>query len=678
MAYEELSIKGFIDEIKEVSSGPHPRKFCFVLGAGASRASGIKSGQELVDIWEKELLARNEEDYLKWKKEKGITEENKYSFYSQYYEKRFKRQPMDGYNYLEKLMEKAKPSIGYVMLAYLLSKKSDNVVSNNVAITTNFDHLIEDAVNYYTQTMPLVIGHEALAHYVTKQLNRPTILKIHRDLLFNPANTADEVEKLDDNWKEALNKIFSEYHPIFIGYAGNDNSVMDYLIENGEKFSKNDLCFPYWMLYKDEKLEGKVAEFLNHSSGYYIRHNGFDEVLCSLGAEFGIKIPTKEKFLGDVEKRHQDLLDAMDEFSEKSIKESDVKKNNSNSENTVEDEEVVTQAVKQITSNSKLNSMYSEVVTLINEDKYDKAISRSRELIELSPDNARYHATLGVALAELKRYEEALKEFENAIELDSDEAIYYVMQGKALVNLEHYKDALSAIQTAVELDNDNANYHALLGSVLIELKRYEEALKGCQTSVELDNDNANYHALLGSVLIELKRYEEALKEYQTAVELDNDNARYHALLGGVLIELKCYEEALKEYQTAVELDNDNVHYYVMLSSVLTELKRYEEALLSAQKTVALEPDNADCYVILVDLLINLKRYEEALSAVQKLVELEPDDAYYHIMIGELLTRLERYDEAILAMQKAVDLEPDNEDYKRFLEDVKKLIEGNDK
>lgn len=50
MSYEELSINGFIQEIKDVSDGHHPRKFCFVLGAGASISSGIKSGQELVDI----------------------------------------------------------------------------------------------------------------------------------------------------------------------------------------------------------------------------------------------------------------------------------------------------------------------------------------------------------------------------------------------------------------------------------------------------------------------------------------------------------------------------------------------------------------------------------------------------------------------------------------------------
>lgn len=529
MAYEELSLQGFLDEIKAVSSGPHPRKFCFVLGAGASRASGIKSGQELVDIWEKELLLRNKEDYLKWKNENKITEENKYSFYSQYYEKRFKRQPMDGYNYLEKLMENAKPSIGYVMLAYLLSKKSNNAVANNVVITTNFDHLIEDAVNYYAQTMPLVIGHEALAHYVTKQLNRPTVLKIHRDLLFNPANTADEVEKLHSNWKEALDKIFSEYHPIFIGYAGNDNSVMDYLIENVKKFEEDDFCFPYWMLYKNDKLEGKVADFLDKSSGYYIKHNGFDEVLCLLGAKFGVKIPSEEEFIGGGSYRA--LVDAMDKFNEKHGKEVDINKDDNNSENIAHNEKSVVQpitqaftqalaqAVNRIISDSKPNSMFREVVELTNEGKYNEALSLNKKLIELRPDNARYYATFSFVLDRLERYEEALSAIEKAIELEPNEALYYSDYSNMLFKLQRYEEALLAIEKAIELDPEEALYYLRYRGLLLKLQRYEEALLAIEKAIDLEPDDELYYLGYSEVLVGLKRYEEAFLFIQKAVEL---------------------------------------------------------------------------------------------------------------------------------------------------------------
>ena len=89
MPYSELTLKGFVQEFKSISEGPYQRKFCFVLGAGASKTSGIKSGEELVDIWDKELAIRNPKEHTAWKKAQGITEENKYNFYSRYYERRF-------------------------------------------------------------------------------------------------------------------------------------------------------------------------------------------------------------------------------------------------------------------------------------------------------------------------------------------------------------------------------------------------------------------------------------------------------------------------------------------------------------------------------------------------------------------------------------------------------------
>ena len=91
MAYRELSLDGFVQEFKSVSQGPYPRKFCFVLGAGASTTSGIKSGEELVNIWDQELEIRNKAEHNAWKEAQKITEDNKYSFYSRYYERRFER-----------------------------------------------------------------------------------------------------------------------------------------------------------------------------------------------------------------------------------------------------------------------------------------------------------------------------------------------------------------------------------------------------------------------------------------------------------------------------------------------------------------------------------------------------------------------------------------------------------
>lgn len=474
MNYEELSLSGFINEIRDVSTGPHPRKFCFVLGAGASKTSGIKSGQELVNIWDRELQERNPKEHEKWKQQLGITDSNKYSFYSRYYERRFRRQPADGYNYLEKLMEHSNPSIGYVMLSHILSKTSHNVV-----ITTNFDHLTEDAINYYAQTIPLIIGHETLTHYISRRIKRPTIIKIHRDLLFDPRNRTDELEMLHDNWKETLNSVFTEYHPIFIGYAGNDNSLMNFLIDNSEKFVDGQWAFPYWMQYKTDQPGERILEFLDKSNGYLIRHSGFDEVMYLLGAIFDFKLPSREEFLNDAEKRYQMLSNSIDEFTEKSARPKEISQEEGEPEENGQKERAKTapdvsdmaQAVQQITNQTELQRLYREAVMLVSMGKFTEAIQLEQQLVRKSPGNARYHYTLGVTFHKMRNYEEALKEAKKAVDLEPDNAKYQNSLGVILHEMRRYQDAFQAKQRAIELEPDNRHYFDSLGVTLDVLER---------------------------------------------------------------------------------------------------------------------------------------------------------------------------------------------------------------
>ena len=652
MSYEELSINGFIQEIKDVSDGHHPRKFCFVLGAGASISSGIKSGQELVDIWDDKLRIRNKSSYLKWRSEYGITDENKYSFYSQYYEHYYKRHPNDGYNFLEKLMENAIPSAGYVILSYLLSQ-----TKNNVVITTNFDHLTEDAINYYTQTMPMVIGHESLSHYISKPINRPTVIKIHRDLLFDPANTVNEVDKLHDNWKKALDTILSEYHPIFIGYAGNDNSLMNYLIEQGEKFADDRLCCPYWMLYGNEKPVGKVHDFLEKSNGYFIHHNGFDEVMFLIGHVLEIKMQSKEDFLKKAENRFKILSDSIDNFTNKLMKDD----SSSAADNSTVSEEIK-EAVQYVTSQTDLQNMYKEVVLSYLKGNYEDAVSICKNLINLAPDNALYHNTFGVILHKMKRYDEALVETKKAVELEPDNAEYRDAIGITLGCIKRYDEAFVEHRKAIELNPNIAKYHNNLGVTLHEMKRYDEALIEFQKAVELEPDNAEYHNSLGVTLGCIERYDEALIEKQKAVELEPDNAKYHNNLGVTLHEMRRYDEALIEKQKAVELEPDNAKYHDSLGITLHEMKRYDEALIEKKKAVKLEFDNAEYHYYLGITLGYMKRYDKALVELQKSVELDPDNAKYRNSLGVTLNALKRYDEALIENQKAVALDPDNAIY----------------
>ncbi|MBQ6289287.1 MAG: tetratricopeptide repeat protein [Clostridia bacterium] len=629
-AAKEIKLPSLISKIKK---GPTKTRFCFILGAGASRSSGIRMASELIEAWEKDLReSETEESLALWKKEKGIAEENYKEFYGDYYKRRF-NDYRDGYDYLEKEMEGKLPGSGYILLAHVLCHTSHNIV-----ITTNFDHLIEDAVNQWEHRFPPVIGHESLAHFIADDMDRPVIIKIHHDLLFGPKNRNDETNILDSRWQEHLPKIFSHYHPVFLGYAGNDLSLMNYLLENATKFKNGEWRSPYWTAYESTPLSGKPLEFIKAADGVYLRKCDFDSFMAALAQQVEYSIPPKEEFINDAKEKAEKDYDRLNSALNKNILEN-------NKSDPKENEQIVNNAIMSITKDADssdkddASAIYRRAIRAFNNEKYDLAYRLFRKLIALVPDDALYHAGLGILLYVMKRYEKALPE----------------------------------LQKAVELDPSIAGYHNSLGVTLRQLKRYEEALPELQKAIELDPNDSSYHADLGVVLYALNRYEEALKEYHKAIGLDPDISAYHFILSLLLHEIKNYEDSLQETQKAVDLEPDNADYHDHFADILYEMKRYEEALLEIQKAVDLEPNNANYHNKFGNLLYEMKHYEKAILEAQKAIDLEPDNALYHSNLGITLHTMKRYKEALQEKQKAVELEPDNEEYKKSLQRTKRAM-----
>ena len=510
MRKNEWKIQGFLKLIRQVHEGKYQKKFCFVLGAGASRSSGIPTGQELVNRWEEDMQERNADEHEAWKKRLGITDTNKDQHYSDYYEEYF-LEPEDGYNYLKGEMADAMPSAGYVVLAYLLCQTPHKVV-----ITTNFDHLVEKAVNEYAHTIPLVIGHEAIAHHVPSQITDPVVFKIHNDLLLKPKSVKRDLKILPEEWKAPLERVFREYHPIFIGYAGNDPSLMDFLLENVELFKDRKWKQPYWMLYGEDQPTEKAERFVNGAGGLWIRHEGFDIALCQIGKEMGYVEPKdedEEAFLKDARQRFAALRESFGKLKATLNMQSSKTDGQPTADSAVLSLDELLQPTDEM-------QQYRNAVRAYYEERYNDALDILKALITERPDNAHYHDSLGVTLHKMKHYEEAQAEKKKAVELEPDNARYQCSFGITLAALERYDEALKAVLQARKLAPDDDYPYYGLGIVLRGQKRYDEALEASQKAVELKSEVAYRHWRLAQILHDMERNNEALSAIQKAAELD--------------------------------------------------------------------------------------------------------------------------------------------------------------
>jgi tetratricopeptide (TPR) repeat protein len=310
---EIWTVQGLLKYFQTIHTDMPDRSFAFVLGAGASKGSGIPTALELVNRWLRELHLRFNPHKASKSLKEWATPENleiddfelarAANFYSQVYDRRFGKDPDEGYADLERIMEGKDPSFGYSVLAHLLAESRHQVV-----ITTNFDDLVTDALFIYTGKRPLVCGHESLAEFIRPKMRRPVIAKLHRDLLLAPQNSPSDTSHLDKRWADAMRVLFRYSSPIFIGYGGNDGSLMGLLKQLNPNETVGRAAWCYYE--KDGLPDERICEVVKRLKGFLVPIPGFDEFMLLLNNQ--LKYPLlaesiKKRADERVEKYHKSV-----------------------------------------------------------------------------------------------------------------------------------------------------------------------------------------------------------------------------------------------------------------------------------------------------------------------------------------------------------------------------------
>lgn len=620
-------------------------RFCFLIGAGASKSSGIKTGWELCKEWYDDLKQDLSEDELKeWQDEVEFDEDKIASFYPHLYRKRYEVSPQMGYEEFKKLMENIEPGIGYVILSQILADEKHNFV-----ITTNFDYLVEDSVRLYTTTKPFTAGHETLAEFVSSQTERPTIIKVHRDLFLQPFNDGDETQKLKGEWEKALLPIVRNFNLLVIGYGGNDGSLMEYLIKlNGQERKPI-----YWCVRDENELSNFTQELLQEDD-FIVKIQGFDELMIALNDVLGYRVfetlddPENHPFVHSAKQRITDLNSMRKSLLEKLPKNPE--------EVTEEEKEIFTGPFRYM-----LQARIESDVESANEI-YQKAL---REY----PDNADILGQYAAFQHErLKDFDAAKKNYEKAISINSNDPETKGNYALLLLDIKDYESAKEHFEAALELDpkhaNNNANYATLLqriGKDYLAAEKYiKKALESAPENVVY---NANYALFLENVR---EDFDEAEKYYEKALELGPRDPISKAHYASFLVDIrKDYGRAEILYKEALQLAPENVTAILDYADFLTTVRKdHDEAENFYKKSLKMDPQNhlalTNYALFLKETRKNYDKAEEYYTAALNIDPSFPNTiANYAVFLSDIR---QRYDEAEEYFERSLKLIPDDGHY----------------
>ena len=696
----QFTEQDLLRQIKDVKESDAAQPFCFILGSGASVSSGIRSGNDLAKIWFEEL---QEDGHQAWLNEEDITLENCGIFYKKLFARRFGVTEQQGNHFLQKEMEGKEPGLGYVILAHIMASSMHNLV-----ITTNFDRMVEDALAYYTKKMPLVLGHETALNYAQNKFDRPTVVKLHRDILLSPLNRDDETGTLKEGWETSLDKILGHYCTIVLGYGGNDGSLMGYLEATKDAEDRQPVL---WCERKQDKTPDKLKNALSDKDSL-IKIDGFDEFMFKLAKIFDITLPQSEEEIGEstivteAKERARGIFNKFKELTEKLSegREDDESKPLSDSVsaltgqntwwaeqrkiNKIDDKEITEKnrayltALQKLPDSPELHGSYAIFLENIKKDK-TQAEEFYKKALELEPDHTSNNGNYALFLHEVKKdYAQAEKFYKKALELEPDHATNNGNYANFLADIK--KDNVQAekfYKKALELEPDHATNNGNYAIFLADIKKDNvQAEKFYKKALELEPDHATINGNYAIFLVDIKKdYAQAEEFYKKALELDPDHAIKNGNYALFLHNIKKDNVQAEEfYKKALELEPDHATNNGNYAIFLVDIKKdYAQAEKFYKKALELEPDHATNNGNYANFLADIKKDKvQAEKFYKKALELDPDHAINNGSYAIFLAHIKKdYAQAEKFYKKALELDPDdvsnNGNYANFLMHIKK-------
>lgn len=389
------------------------------------------------------------------------------------------------------LVEDAKPTPYHIVLASLMSheaEKSNDGKAKYVphTLTPNFDDLLFDAFYLYLEDKPQLIDHRAIAPEFRLTRDRPTIVKLHGDYLYdNLQNTDDETSTLETELREILDQVVHEYGLVVVGYGGYDESIMEPLLNADIEYGI------YWCALDPENLSPMTERLLERSNTFLVPIKSFESLMSQFANQIDdIELPTRDELVDRAKHRANQLEGALHIREEAATDE--------------EEEEFV-----------EKSSLKSQAVEAYRNEEYQKAIELVNQLMEFGPDDADSYFIRGIAKHELGQYQAAIDDFDRAIELDPKNADSYFSRGFAKAALDEYEAAIDDYDRAIELDPGHVDAHLDRTETKILIGEFESARQDADAARTLIDSTEKSAIILLLYLISAITLDAEIREEET-------------------------------------------------------------------------------------------------------------------------------------------------------------------
>ncbi|MBI2878013.1 MAG: tetratricopeptide repeat protein [Candidatus Tectomicrobia bacterium] len=262
------------------------------------------------------------------------------------------------------------------------------------------------------------------------------------------------------------------------------------------------------------------------------------------------------------------------------------------------------------------------------------------DCIKKSPNKARPHNNLGMALNDLGRHEEAIGVLKKAISLESEHVEARNNLGIAYEKLGRYDEAMEIYRQALELKPNFAQAHGNLGMIYEKRGLPEKALVEYQKAISLDPNRSEFHNNLGNIYLLKKEYAKAQEEYQKALRLNAQDLTLRSNMAALWSRMGDYQRAMEMYQDLLQEEPQNLPARNNLGFTYYDLGRWDEAIAEQNRVLEQDPTFANAYYGLAQAYEKKGMVAQAIEAWKGYLRYVPPEGEWARRAQENLERLQ--------------------------------------
>jgi len=213
------------------------------------------------------------------------------------------------------------------------------------------------------------------------------------------------------------------------------------------------------------------------------------------------------------------------------------------------------------------------------------------DCVKKSPQIARPHYNLGLALFNQGRTAEAVEHYLEALRIKPDLEAAHNNLGNALLKQGRTAEAIEHYLKALRIKPDFERAHNNLGNALLKQGRTAEAIEHYLEALRIKPDFVDAHYNLGNTLLKQGRTAEAIEHYLEALRIKPDFEKAHNNLGNVLFNQGRTAEAIEHYLKALRIKPDFEKAHNNLGFALARTGDIEGAIASFRESIRINPNN---------------------------------------------------------------------------------------